>query len=197
MRNFGVSVSERWLKARKALGITGSLIFLFHILMSVLFFRAAAHPQFFVDDGALTLAGGLSMLGGVAAFVALWAYTISFQTFLRKDSAFIGIITSRIFLLFGLSLGAAHLFFMGCAVWLTTGNWHGGLPPVSLIAFVVFVAGFVVNVLGREKQSSGQSLISGASILAVGICVELLVSNRLSPGVARSAKTRAKHLSLR
>jgi len=100
LKNLGASVPEAWLNARKVLGMTGFLLVLVHVLMSVLLFRPAVYAGFFATDGALTLTGGLSMLGGVTAFVVLWAYNISFQTFLREDEAFIRFITSRGFLLF-------------------------------------------------------------------------------------------------
>lgn len=74
----------------------------------------------------------------------------SFQTHLREDKAFIQFITSRRFLLVAMILGGAHLFFMGYEGWLNPAGWHGGIPPVSLVAFVFFVAGYVVNLLGRE-----------------------------------------------
>ena len=41
---------------------------------------------------------GLSMLGGVTAFVVLWGYNMTFQTFLREDKAFVQFITSRKFI---------------------------------------------------------------------------------------------------
>ena len=87
---------------------------------------------------------------GVLAFVVLWAYNMSFQTFLREDKAFITFITSRPFMLFALLLGAAHLLFMGYEGWLNPGGWHGGLPPISLVAFTIFVVGYIINLLGRE-----------------------------------------------
>ena len=99
---------------------------------------------------ARSLLAGLSLLGGVTAFVVLWGYNISFQTFLREDKAFIAFITSRKFMLFALLLGAMHLFFMGYQDWLKPGIWHGGLPPVSLVAFAFFAVGYVINFLGRE-----------------------------------------------
>jgi len=52
--------------------------------------------------------------------------------------------------LFALLLGAVHLFFMGYQGWLKPSGWHGGLPPISLVAFVFFAAGYVVNLFGRE-----------------------------------------------
>jgi len=150
LNNLGVKVPEGWLNARKAMGMTGFLLVLIHALMSFLLFKPAMYGKFFEADGTLTLLAGLSMLGGILAFVVLWAYNLSFQTFLREDRVFILFITSRKFLLFALLLGAAHLFFMGYSGWLKPSDWHGGLPPISLVAFVFFVAGYVVNLLGRE-----------------------------------------------
>ena len=148
--NVGIKVPEGWLNARKALGMTGFLLALIHVLMSFLLFGPASYGKFFDDNGTLTLLAGLSMLFGVLAFVVLWGYNLSFQTFLREDRAFISLITSRGFLLFALLLGAGHVFFMGYEGWLKPATWHGGLPPVSLLAFAFFAVGYVFNLLGRK-----------------------------------------------
>ena len=150
LNNLGVKVPEGWLNARKALGMTGFLLVLIHALMSFMLFSHANYGKFFGGDGTLTLLAGLSMLGGVLAFVVLWAYNLAFQTHLREDQAFIRFITSRKFLLTAMLLGAAHLLFMGYEGWLNPSGWHGGLPPISLVAFLFFVVGYAINVLGRE-----------------------------------------------
>ncbi len=150
LHNLGVRVPEGWLNARRALGMTGFLLVLIHALISFMLFGPANYGKFFEADGTLTLLAGLSMLGGVLAFVVLWAYNLSFQTFLREDQAFIRFITSRKFLLTAMLLGAAHLFFMGYEGWLNPSGWHGGIPPVSLVAFAFFAAGYVVNLFGRK-----------------------------------------------
>jgi len=150
LNNLGVKVSAGWLNARRALGMTGFLLVLIHALMSFMLFSPAVYGRFFEQDGTLTLISGLSMLGGVLAFVVLWGYNLSFQTHLREDKAFIQFITSRKFLLVALTLGGFHLFFMGYEGWLAPGGWNGGMPPVSLVAFTCFVLMYIVNLLGRE-----------------------------------------------
>ena len=150
LNNLGVPVSEGWLNARKALGMTGFLLVLIHALMSFMLFSPAVYAQFFVENGTMTAIGGLSMLFGVLGFVFLWGYNLSFQTFLREDTAFIQFITSRKVLLFALVLGGLHLFFMGYEGWLNPAGWHGGLPPISLVAFSFFAIGYLVNLLGRK-----------------------------------------------
>ena len=150
LHNLGVPVSEGWLNARKALGMTGFLLILIHALISFMLFSPAVYAQFFVENGTLTSIGGLSMLFGVLGFVFLWGYNLSFQTFLREDTAFIQFITSRKIMLFALVLGGLHLFFMGYKGWMNPAGWHGGLPPISLVAFAFFAIGYVINLLGRE-----------------------------------------------
>jgi DMSO/TMAO reductase YedYZ heme-binding membrane subunit len=150
LRNLGVNVPEGWLNARKAIGMTGFLLVLIHALMSFMLFSPAVYGKFFEADGTLTLLAGLSMLAGILGFVVLWAYNLSFETQMREDKAFIRFITSRKFLLFALTLGGVHLVFMGYQGWLNPAGWHGGIPPVSLVAIIVFVAAYVANLLGRK-----------------------------------------------
>jgi hypothetical protein len=150
LNNLGVKVPEGWLNARKAMGMTGFLLVLIHALMSFMLFSPSVYGKFFEADGTMTLLAGLSMLFGVLGFVVLWGYNMSFQTFLREDKAFIQFITSRKFMLFALLLGAAHIFFMGYEGWLNPAGWHGGLPPVSLVAFTFFAVCYVLNLFGRE-----------------------------------------------
>ena len=130
--------------------MTGFLLVLIHALISFMLFTPAVYGKFFEPDGTITLLGGLSMLGGVLSFVVLWGYNLSFQTHLKEDQAFIRFITSRRFLLFAFLLGALHLFFMGYQGWMQPGNWEGGSPPISLIGFLVFSVGYMVNLIGRK-----------------------------------------------
>lgn len=150
LNSLGINVPQGWLNARKALGMTGFLLVLLHALMSFLLFSPAMYGKFFQTDGSLTLLAGLSMLFGVLGFVFLWGYNLSFQTFLREDERFIRILTSRRTMMLALVLGGLHLLFMGYEGWLKPGDWHGGLPPISLVAFAFFAVGYSINLLGRE-----------------------------------------------
>jgi DMSO/TMAO reductase YedYZ heme-binding membrane subunit len=150
LNNLGVKVPEGWLNSRKALGMTGFLLVLIHALISLMLFKISVYSKFFEPDGTITLMAGLSMLAGVLSMVILWAINLSFQTYLREDKAFVQFITSRRFLLTAMLLGAAHLLFMGFKGWLNPSGWHGGLPPISLVAFVFFATAYVINLFGRK-----------------------------------------------
>jgi len=148
--NLGVKVPEGWLNSRKALGMTGFILVLIHALMSFMLFKISVYSKFFETDDTITLMAGLSMLAGVLSMVILWVINLSFQTYLSEDKAFIQFITSRKFLLTAMLLGAAHLFFMGYKGWLNPSGWQSGLPPISLVAFVFFATGYVINLFGRK-----------------------------------------------
>jgi hypothetical protein len=150
LSKLGANIPDGWLSARKALGMTGFVVVLFHALMSFMLFKPAVFARFFEKDGTLTLLAGISMLAGILAFVVLWGINLSFQTKLSEDKAFIKFISSRRFLLAAMLLGAVHLFFMGYEGWLTPAKWHGGMPPISLVAFAFFVVGYVINLFGRK-----------------------------------------------
>jgi len=149
-RNLGLPVSADWLNVRRALGMSGFLFVLVHAMMSFMLFSPAVFSKFFETDGTLTGVAGISMLAGVLGFVLLWGYNLSFQTHLREDKVFVGFITSRRFLIWALLLGGIHLFFMGYTGWLNPEDWHGGLPPISLVAFAFFLVGYLLNLFGRE-----------------------------------------------
>jgi hypothetical protein len=150
LNNLGIKIPVGWLNARKSIGMTGFLLALIHALISFMLFSPSVYGKFFVDDGTLTMLGGLSMLAGIIAFVILWGYNMSFQTFLREDKAFIQFITSRKFLIVAMLFGALHIIFMGYEGWLKPDGWHGGMPPVSLVAIVIFVVSYIANLFGRE-----------------------------------------------
>ncbi len=150
LKNLGAKVSEGWLNSREILGMTGFLFVLIHALMSFMLFKPAIFGKFFEVDGSLTLYAGLSMLGGVIAFVVLWAFNLSFKTSLKENHKFIRFITSRRFLLIAMLFSMAHIFFMGIDGWMRPSSWNGGLPPISLIAFTFFTIGYIINLFGRK-----------------------------------------------
>lgn len=151
LNNLGIKVPEGFLSARKALGMTGFLLVLIHGFMSFLIFKPHIYAQFFLENNTLSLVGGLSMMGGILACIVLWGYNLSFQTSMKEDKKFIQFITSRKFLLTAMLFSAVHLYFMGYKGWTTPEHWHGGLPPISLVSFVIFVLMYVINLLGRKK----------------------------------------------
>jgi DMSO/TMAO reductase YedYZ heme-binding membrane subunit len=149
LKNLGVKVPANWLKSRKALGMTGFIFVFIHMVMSFLLFSPAYYSKFFEDSGRMTLNSSLSMLFGVLAFIVLWFYNLSFYK-QGKDKEITRIIKSRNFLLLVMPFTALHLFFMGYKGWGNPSGWHAGIPPISLVAFIFFTVGYLINILGRK-----------------------------------------------
>lgn len=150
LKNLGLPIPKSLLRSRRILGIIGFLQVFVHVIMSLLLFKPEVYIKFFELDGTLTLFTGLNLIGGITAFIFLWIYNVSFNLEFRKDKDLIEFITSRKVLLFAMFMAGVHLFFMGFEGWMDPAGWHGGLPPISLVAFSFFVIGFVINLFGRE-----------------------------------------------
>jgi len=150
LKNLGAPIPDSWLRSRRIIGIVGFIQVFVHVIMSFMLFNPAVYAKYFEQNGTMTLITGLSMIGGVLAFIFLWIYNVSFNAAFRKDKDLISFITSRKVLLSAMFFSGAHLIFIGYNGWLNPGGWLGGLPPISLVAFTFFFVGYVINLFGRE-----------------------------------------------
>ena len=150
LRRLGVSIPTYLNSVKKDVGVAGLLLAVLHVLVSFLLWSPATYAQFFDCDGTVTFLAGLGMLSGVSAFALLYWYNSRFQTNLSRDSKPSRIVISRRFVFAAMSLGAAHSFFLGFSGWLSIDRWHGGMPPISLVAFIVAATGIMINLLGRK-----------------------------------------------
>ena len=147
----GSDFPDTWLATRKKIGIASFALVLAHVLCSMLIFGSGAYyAKFFVGSGGLSAIGSWSMLMGVLSFVWLWLYNISFKNLQEGDERFLRFITSKTSLIFAGLLSAGHVTVMGFQGWTQPGNWAGGMPPITLVAFVVFLGGFTVNLIARR-----------------------------------------------
>ena len=148
--NLGVKVPVGWLNSRSVIGIFSFMLVIVHTFMSLMLFSPRIYSKFFETDGTLTFSAGMSMLGGIIALLVIWIYNLGFKTHFLNNEKVISFLTSRRFLLIALVFGGIHLFFMGYSGWMNPSGWHGGMPPVSLVAFVFFVFGYFINLFGRK-----------------------------------------------
>ena len=150
LKNLGAPIPNSWLRSRRIVGIIGFIQVFVHVIMSFMLFNPSVFGKYFEQNGTMTLITGLSMLGGVLAFIFIWIYNVSFNAAFRKDKDLIDFITSRKVLLIAMFFAGTHLILMGYKGWLNPGGWLGGLPPISLVAFTFFFVGYVINLFGRE-----------------------------------------------
>ncbi len=152
LKNLGISIPNSWMRSRRIVGIIGFTFAFTHLIMSFMLFKPTIYTKFFEPDGTMTLYAGLSMLGGVLAFIFLWIYNVSFNSEFRKDKDLVRFINNRTVLLVSFFFAGAHLFFMGYKGWMDISGWHGGLPPISLVGFSFFAIGFMINLFGRKNK---------------------------------------------
>lgn len=150
LKNINVKISENFLNARKPIGIAGFLFAFLHVFMSVIILNPKYYKVFFMETGFLAIEGSLSLLGGIISFGLLWVYNTRFSSNFTKNEKIIAFISSRKFLIYSMFFTGIHLFFMGYKGWGNIPSWQAGLPPISLISFVVFSIGFVINLIGRK-----------------------------------------------
>lgn len=150
-RTLGADVPTTWLTARKELGTVSFMILLAHMLSSVLIFGSGSYyGKFFAADRTMTAVGSWSMLLGILAFVWLWLYNISFKAAQKTDRALLELIGSRTSIsMLGL-LAAGHVVVMGYKGWMQPETWPGGMPPITLVAFVVYLATVPLDMLNRR-----------------------------------------------
>jgi hypothetical protein len=102
-----------------------------HVLISVVLLGMDYYSKL-MAGGVLTAFGSISILGGIAAFVLI-----------RER------VKIHNLLVIGLLIG--HLFFLGFPGWLTPDQWHGSLPPISLLSFSLLCVIFVIGILHPDK----------------------------------------------
>ena len=122
------------------------LLLTIHTGISLLLISPEVYPKFF-EGSSFGMYGGLAMLTGILCFTAFF-YSILVPTgkpgSLPLPSQLI--VTALVLLLF-------HTAFIGLPGWLTPEKWNGGMPPITLLAFLT---GLIVLALSIRKRSTQQ-----------------------------------------
>lgn len=126
-------VARFWWKA------CSHLIFV-HVLLSVGLFSDGYYPKFFEGD-RMNLSGEAMLFLGVMAAYCFWRLGSSDPTQSARRTL---TVLSRI-------LVAGHLLVMGYGGWLQVRKWHGGLPPITLLSFLLVM--FSLYAFLRAKET--------------------------------------------
>jgi hypothetical protein len=119
-----------------------NLVFI-HVIMSLAVFNKGYFPKWFAGD-MMTLTGELTLLMGALGVYCLWRLlTFEMTPHVR-----------RIMIASASALVSGHLFVMGYDGWLQVQKWNGGLPPITLISFLLVVSSLAVFVRVPEKNES-------------------------------------------
>ncbi len=134
---------------RKALHFWGSacsqLVFV-HVLLSLAILSKGYYVNFF-DGDKMSLTGELVLLMGALAVYCFW----------RLRAAGIKPAARRTLTILATTLVAGHLFAMGLKDTIHVEKWNGGLPPMSMLSFLLAMSALIVLMLSGERHVSVSS----------------------------------------
>jgi hypothetical protein len=130
-----------------------NLVFV-HVLLSLAIFNKGYFPKWFAGD-MMSLTGEVTLLLGALGVYCFWRLL----TFDMKPHV------RRVMMTAACALVAGHLFVMGYDGWLQVSKWNGGLPPITLLSFLLVVSSLAqfLRVSGKHEAlfaDSGRVLTS-------------------------------------
>ena len=142
----------------KFCGLTGFFLAGIHAFFSVSLLTPAYYAKYFDVSGQLNLQGELAIAVGVVALFLLMSPAVTTLPMMPKALGGWRWKRSQRAGYVALSLVLVHLVVLGLKGWLAPQGWHGGLPPISLVAAVAALVPLLVKRKRvRDKQKSGRS----------------------------------------
>jgi len=129
----------------KFCGLMGFFLAAGHALFSLCLLSPAYYEKFFDDAGRLNLQAEIAMSVGVVALFFLLSPAITTLPMMPKAIGGVRWKRSQQAGYTALVLVVVHLVAMGFKGWLAPQGWHGGIPPVSLVAVVVAMVPLLVK----------------------------------------------------
>ncbi|MCM2358190.1 MAG: hypothetical protein NDI77_08570 [Geobacteraceae bacterium] len=114
-----------------------------HVLLSLALLSQGNYPKFFEGDRMNLTGEGMLLLGVLAAYC-----------FWRLGATELQLSLQRTLTRLACALVAGHLLIMGYGGWLQVEKWHGGLPPITLLCFLLAAFSLIVFLGAREKRLS-------------------------------------------
>ncbi len=137
----------------KFCGLTGFFLAAVHAFFSLSLLSPAYYAKYFDAGGRLNLQGELALSIGVLALFFLMSPAITTLPMMPKALGGWRWKRSQRAGYIALSLVVVHLVVLGWKGWLAPRGWHGGLPPISLVAVVAALVPLLVKrKLVREKR---------------------------------------------
>ena len=143
----------------KFCGLTGFFLAAIHACFSVSLLTPAYYGKYFDAGGRLNLQGELALSVGVIALFFLMSPAITTLPMMPKAIGGQRWKRSQRAGYVALALVVVHLVVLGLKGWLAPSGWHGGLPPISLVAVLVALVPLLVKSKRvhekreREKQA--------------------------------------------
>ena len=129
----------------KFCGLMGFFLAAVHAFFSLCLLSPAYYGKYFDDDGRLNLQGETAMTVGVLALFFLLAPAVTTLPMMPKAIGGWRWKRNQRLGYVALALVVVHLVVLGVKGWLAPQGWHGGIPPVSLVAVVAALVPLLVK----------------------------------------------------
>ena len=129
----------------KFCGLTGFFLAAVHAFFSLCLLSPAYYGKYFDDGGRLNLQGEIAMSVGVVALFFLLSPAVTTIPMMPKAIGGWRWKRSQRAGYVALALVVVHLVVLGVKGWLAPQGWHGGIPPVSLVAVVAAMVPLLVK----------------------------------------------------
>ncbi len=135
--------------SKQILGNTGFAFIFIHVLLSLILMSPVNFSKLYSESGLFTTFGGISLASGAIAFTFLMIYIV-----FRDNKSFEIIFQTRGIMILSMLLTLIHLFFLGYNGWTTPQKWQGGMPPITLLSFVIYSIGYVISLIDKRDNNS-------------------------------------------
>jgi DMSO/TMAO reductase YedYZ heme-binding membrane subunit len=137
----------------KFCGLMGFFLAAVHGFFSLSLLSPAYYGKYFDEVGRLNLQGEIAMSVGVVALFFLLSPVVTTLPMMPKAIGGLRWKRSQRAGYVALALVVVHLVALGIKGWLAPQGWHGGIPPVSLVAVVVALTPLLVKrKLAHDKK---------------------------------------------
>ena len=121
---------------RKIVGLFAFYISLAHFLVSLILLPQKYYVNHYLPDGRLCFDFKMAIISGVVTFAMLVLIYVYF-TLPKKTGVNPKIFCCMSGILYFAML--SHVYFLGRHNWINSGQWYGGLVPITLISFVLLI----------------------------------------------------------
>ena len=129
----------------KFCGLMGFFLAAVHAFFSLSLLSPAYYAKYFDDIGQLNLEGEIAISVGVLALFCLLAPAVTTLPMMPKAIGGVRWKRNQRLGYVALAFVVVHLVVLGWRGWLAPEDWHGGIPPVSLVAVLVALVPLVVK----------------------------------------------------
>jgi DMSO/TMAO reductase YedYZ heme-binding membrane subunit len=145
----------------KFCGLMGFFLAGVHTLFSLSLLSPAYYGKYFDEVGRFNLEGEIAISVGVLAVFLLLGPAVTTLPMMPKAIGGVRWKRNQRLGYVALALVVVHLVALGLKGWMVPVNWHGGIPPVSLVAVLVALVPLVVK---RKWEHDKEERLAAAQL---------------------------------